>query len=105
MIIRMKKTVVVFGSLAMMALMLGGCSSSSSGDSSSTTSTSTTQKSGTTTKTGKIVKLGKKYGIQEAGKQPAEIDTYSLDLSQYEGKTVTVSGQYSGDTLFVTKVE
>ncbi len=78
----------------------------------STTTSSSTQdtaltvdKKGTTTKTGKILKLSDKTYIQENGKQPAEIDSYSVDLSQYIGKTVTVSGQYSGDTLFVTQVQ
>lgn len=63
------------------------------------------EKVGDTTLTGKITKVGDKYFITVSGKQPQDLDSYSVDLSQYVGKTVTVTGQYSGDTLFVGKVE
>jgi hypothetical protein len=63
-----------------------------------------TEKSGTTTKSGKIAKAGNSYLLQ-VGTQSIGIDSYSIDLSQYVGQQVTVSGQYSGDTLFVTSVQ
>lgn len=62
-------------------------------------------KSGTTTKTGEISKQGDRYYIEEAGQSPKEVDSYAVDLGMYLGQTVTVSGQYSGDTLFVGSVE
>ena len=71
-----------------------------------TTTTVTKQKKvGNTTLTGKITKAGDKYFITVSGKQPQDLDSYSVDLSQYVGKTVTVTGQYSGDTLFVGKIK
>lgn len=64
-----------------------------------------TEKSGTTTKVGKITGSDGKFYLQEAGQVAKEIDSYAVDLSVYVGKTVTVSGQYSGDTLFVGSVK
>lgn len=64
-----------------------------------------TEKSGTTTKTGKISQMGEKFFLQEAGDTPKEVESYAVDLSKYVGKTITVSGQYSGDTLFVGSVK
>ncbi len=72
---------------------------------SKTTNPSATEKSGTTTKTGKIGSSGGVFTLQEAGQTPKEIDSYVVDLSKYVGKTVTVTGQYSGDTLFVGAVK
>jgi len=66
---------------------------------------SANQKSGTTTKTGKLTSNAGKFYFSENGQTPQEIDSYSVDLSAYVGQTVTISGQYSGDTLFVGSVE
>ncbi len=63
------------------------------------------QKSGNTTKTGTISSAGGKYFLSEPGQPPREIESYSISLSEYVGKTVTVTGQYSGDTLFVGKIQ
>ncbi len=63
------------------------------------------EKIGNTTLTGKITKVGNKYFITVSGKQPQDLDSYSMKLGQYVGQTVTVTGQYSGDTLFVGKIK
>jgi uncharacterized lipoprotein YajG len=84
--------------------ILAGCTSAPASQSNTNTSASpSTQKVGTTIKTGKIVLLGKNYVVQTGSAQQA-IDSYNLDFGSYVGKTVTVSGQFSGDTLFVTKI-
>jgi hypothetical protein len=70
-----------------------------------TTSSSTTQKTGTTTKTGIISSSGGVFYLQESGQTPKEIDSYAINLVDYLGQSVTVSGQYSGDTLFVGSIE
>ena len=71
-----------------------------------TSSTSaTTQKSGTTTKTGLVSSGGGVFYLEEAGQTPKEIDSYAINLADYLGQSVTVSGQYSGDTLFVGSIE
>ena len=64
-----------------------------------------TEKSGTTTKVGKITSNDGKFYLQEAGQIAKEIESYVVDLSVYVGQTVTVSGQYSGDTLFIGSVK
>lgn len=64
-----------------------------------------TEKSGTTTKTGKLTESQGVFYLQEAGQTPKEVDSYVVDLGEYVGQTVTVSGQYSGDTLFIGSVQ
>ncbi len=65
----------------------------------------TTQKKGDTVKTGKILQINSKFFIQEPGKPPADIDSYTVNLGSYVGQTVKITGEYSGDTLFVGKIE
>ncbi len=62
-------------------------------------------KVGQTTKTGQIIQLEGKYYLQQSGQEPLGIDSYNVDLSSSVGKTVTVTGEYSGNTLFVGKLE
>ena len=62
------------------------------------------EKSGDTTKTGTLVKQGEKYYIKAASGEMEEVDSYSVDFSQYENQSVSVTGQYSGDTLFVGSI-
>lgn len=89
------------------SFLLLGCSKRSANPETSQTSPSsdTQQKTGDTTKTGVILKIGTKYYIQESGKQPSEVDSYSINFSSYVNKSVTIAGQYSGDTLFVGKID
>lgn len=63
------------------------------------------QKSGNTTKTGTISEISGKYYLQQPGGIPEQIESLSVDLGMYVGQTVTVTGQFSGDTLFVGSVE
>lgn len=65
----------------------------------------TEDKKGDTSMTGVISASGDTYLITAAGKAPKGLDSYAVDLKQYVGKTVKVTGQFSGDTLFVSKVE
>ncbi len=105
----MKKLFIL--SVVCSVIFLSGCvPGSESSDSrpsvnSDTDQTDTTQKSGTTTKTGKISKAGSKYFLTVSGQQPQEIDSYGVDLSAFVGKSATVTGQFSGETLFVGQIE
>lgn len=63
------------------------------------------EKAVNTTLTGPITKSGGKFFIQPAGKPTTELDSYTVKLDQYVGKKVSVTGQYSGITLFVDQVE
>lgn len=67
--------------------------------------TSVSDKQGTTIKTGKITSSQGKFYLTEAGSIQEEIDSMTVELSNYVGKTVTVEGKYSGDTLFVGAVK
>jgi PBP1b-binding outer membrane lipoprotein LpoB len=98
----MKKTFFIITLFSV--VLLSACSVQQPQPSSSTTPAQN-QKVGDSVKTGKLLKLGEKYAIQETGKQPADVDSYSIDLSGYVGQKVQVTGQYSGDTLFISKVE
>lgn len=103
----MQKLIVV---LVFIAILGGGAyfyinSSKKSANTNVQTQGQNTQKSGVTTKTGTISKAGSSYFIQEKNQEPLEVDSYSLDFNSYLGKTVVISGQYSGDTLFVTNIE
>ena len=54
--------------------------------------------------TGTIVGVGDKFTLVG---QSENVDLYSrkVDLIDYDGKTVTVEGEYSGSTLFVDQVK
>lgn len=54
--------------------------------------------------TGKIVVSGDRVTITSDGKV-IELTSRKLDLKQYNGKNVTVFGEYSGTTLYVDDVK
>ncbi len=62
------------------------------------------EKAVNTTLTGTVTKNGAKFFIQPTGKPTTELDSYTVKLEQYVGKKVSVTGQYSGTTLFVDTV-
>lgn len=63
------------------------------------------EKKGDTTLTGTLTNRGGKYFLEVSGKQPQEVESYSVDLASYVDKTVTITGQFSGSTLFAGKIE
>lgn len=101
-------TLVVFS-----ALFFSACNSSSPDLGTQSTQTGQEQnvvvnpsdKQGDTTKTGSISQINGQFYLQQAGGIPELIESLSVDLSVYIGQTVTVTGQYSGDTLFVGSVD
>lgn len=95
--------------LAVAGVVLSGCSLPGTTPKPASTTTKTApaanEKSGDTTKTGVITETGGKFFIKVAGAPvPVSIDSYAVDLATYVGKTVTITGQYSGDTLFVGSI-
>lgn len=88
--------------LIIASVMLTGCASSLS----STVGSSPTvqQKAVNTTLTGTITKAGGKFYISSVGQATKELDSYTVKLDDYVGKKVSVTGQYSGITLFVDTV-
>lgn len=108
----MKKSILVFVAAFMISgLVLSGCSNQQDGSSNAASNSGATtgapaaaDKQGFTSKTGVISQAGDTIFIQEAGGQPEIIESYSVELSEYVGQTITVTGQFSGDTLFVSEV-
>lgn len=88
------------------AVVLGACTlGTSSTTAEDTPANAAAQKQGDTTKTGTIRKQGTLYTIETAPGQYETIDSLAVDLAAYENQSVKITGQYSGDTLFVGKVE
>lgn len=61
------------------------------------------EKSGFTTLTGTLVMSGATGQIQTST-GPVAVESLAVDLNEYNGQTITVTGKYSGDTLFVSEV-
>ena len=100
------------GLILITSIILAGCTSKSApasvtapGGAADGAAMKAEEKKGDTSVTGMISASGENYLITAPGKAPKGLDSYAVDLKQYVGKTVTVTGQYSGDTLFVSKVE
>ena len=96
--------------VAVSAVVLTACSGSSPSSTTTTPSSNAgapaaNQKSGDTTKTGVITSVNGTFFLQEQGSSPELVESYAVELSEYVGKTVTATGQYSGDTLFIGSVE
>ncbi len=88
------------------SVVLGGCSLGTSSTTAEDAPTNAAaQKQGDTTKSGTIRKQGALYTIETAPGKFETIDSLAVDLTAYENQMVTITGQYSGDTLFVGKVE
>ena len=62
------------------------------------------QKNSEITLTGMLSKNGRLYFVTDSSGTLHDVETYSVSFDEYVGKTVTVSGQYSGNTLFVTEI-
>lgn len=80
-----------------MSIFLYGCGSKNSQDDAKQT----------VTKSGKVQAIkGDDYShilITPSGN--VKLNSYSVKLQDYEGKEIEVTGEYSGDTLFVDKVK
>lgn len=100
----MSKT-ILFLSLLFSSIFLMGCTLTDTTKPTSAPTGGVEQKQGDTIITGKISGTAGAYFIQESGKNPQSIDSYSVDLGQYVGQVATITGQYSGDTLFVGEVK
>ncbi|MEK7525364.1 MAG: hypothetical protein AAB548_03265 [Patescibacteria group bacterium] len=81
------------------SLIFGGCSASTP------TPVQTQTETPDVNLTGTIIQAGSLYSLTITGKPPVELDSRRVNLADYVGKTVTVTGQYSGTTLFVDKIE
>lgn len=106
----MKQTTLLVVGILLSGVVLAGCTGAAQPSKTTPVAPagSTTEaeaKKGTTTKTGVISQAGSQFFIQSAGEQPAPIDSYAVDLTQYVDQNVTITGQFSGNTLFVGSIE
>lgn len=85
--------------LTICLFLLAGCAKSTTPN-----TTVVPEKAVNTTLSGAVSKTGGKFFIQPTGKPTTELDSYTVKLDQYVGKKVSVTGQYSGTTLFVDTV-
>lgn len=96
-----KKTrFLVSVSLIFGALIFSGCTLSST---SSPSESSQEQRPGVSLD-GSLEMVAGKYFLK-SGVKTTEISSKKVDLSAFVGKSVAVSGEYSGTTLFVDNVE
>ena len=89
--------------LGVSTFFFAGCSVAKNTEKSSST-VEAEQKNQTITITGKLSASGGRFFITDAAGTIHDVETYSVSLDSYVGSTVTASGQYSGDTLFVTEI-
>lgn len=101
------KYVGVISVVLVSGLLLAGCLESKVDTTTTTKSTGSAidQKKGDTTLSGTLTKTGDQFTLTAPGQSPKTLDSYKIDLNQYAGKKVKVTGQYSGDTLFVSLIE
>ncbi len=59
---------------------------------------------GTSSLSGKVT-VSNGIVILNGSEGSTTLESYSVDLNEYDGQQVMVEGQYSGDTLFVDKVD
>lgn len=64
-----------------------------------------TEESPTVTLSGTLTAAGGKFTLATPDRKTVDLDSRQVDLSTYSGKQVTVSGQYSGTTLFVSTIQ
>lgn len=96
----------LFLSLLGGAFFLSGClptAQPSSTQDTAPTTDSATEKSGTTTVRGTLQIQGKTALLKTATGNVA-VESYDVELAPYNGKAVTVTGKYSGDTLFASSI-
>jgi len=104
------KNFITFTLITISAVVLAACTASTSSPAVTSSGANSgapaaDQKSGDTTKTGSITSANGAFFLQEQGGSPELVESYAVELNEYVGQTVTVTGQYSGDTLFIGSVE
>lgn len=100
------RSISTFVIVAVASVGLMACGATT--DTTSTPSSDNTQlqeKQGTTTLNGTVAGSEGSYVLESPTSPPTQLESYDVDFSQYVGDRVTVKGQYSGNTLFVSEIE
>jgi hypothetical protein len=104
----MKRFLFLLASLSFSTISLSACTLQQSINSSVNSRDSDVgaieEKSGESEMSGRVVVSGNKVYLMKTNGEQVEIDSYSLDLKSRQGEMITVTGQYSGETLFVGKI-
>ncbi len=90
------------GLIIVSSLLLGGCGSLKAG---TTNSSSVEEARPTTSFSGTVVVTGGTAVLLTVDKQNIDLESRKVDLDSYNGKKVTVTGEYSGTTLFVDEIK
>ncbi|MEO8581562.1 MAG: hypothetical protein ABI425_03170 [Patescibacteria group bacterium] len=86
-------------------LLLAGCQSQPTVKSNADTiQANPTAREGDSTLSGKVVQSGDTFSLVDSTGKQTELDSYKIDLTPYANKQVSITGQFSGDTLFAAKV-
>lgn len=88
--------------------LLSGCQASQTvKDSSGSETVAPTEaaKVGDTTLSGKLTESNGTFLLQTTDGKQTAIDSYKIELEEFADKNVEVTGQYSGETLFVANIE
>ena len=94
-----RKTLLLSSLLVVASIFFGGCSAFVAEPA------DVTSESPDVTLTGNLIQAGTIFSLNVVGKAPIELDSRQVSLKDYVGKTVTVTGQYSGTTLFVSQIK
>ncbi|MBI2325799.1 hypothetical protein HYU91_00200 [Candidatus Collierbacteria bacterium] len=94
-----KRKTLLLSSLLASSIFFGGCSAFVAQPA------DTTSESPDVTLTGSLIQAGTIFSLNVVGKAPVELDSRQVSLKDYVDKTVTVTGQYSGTTLFVSQIK
>jgi hypothetical protein len=62
------------------------------------------QKNAVISISGKLSQSGELFFITDNIGKIHDVETYSVDFEKFIGQSITATGQYSGDTLFVTEI-
>ena len=99
------KKLLILSIAVAVTLTFAGCSTSQPATNEDVTPGQSSEKKGDTTLSGKLTNKGGKYFLEQTGKQPQPVESYSITLSDFVDQKVTITGQFSGDILFAGKIE
>jgi hypothetical protein len=99
----MKQTFVFLTILTCATLVLSACTKNATPSTVASPAPSA-EKSGVTILQGTLQVQGK-TAILKSGAKTVALESYDVSFAPYDGKAVTVTGKYSGDTLFVSEIK
>lgn len=90
--------------LSCTAVLLSGCAVGQQETTGQTPAANLEDKNTEIEVSGVVSGSGENFFITDGSGKVHSVDSYSIEFANLVGTTVTVSGQYSGDTLFVSEL-